>query len=102
MNRREFLATATAVATFPNVVALAQRGAPAIRLGICTYTFRKFPRAQAIAMIKEAGYKYVNVKDVHMPLKSTPDEIRAAVKEFTDAGLEITAGGSMSMNKDEA
>lgn len=101
MNRREFLAV-TGVATFSSAALLAQRGAPAVRLGICTYTFRKFPRDKAIAMIKDAGYKYVNVKDVHMPFKSTPDEIRAAVKDFTDAGLEIVAGGSMSMNKDEA
>jgi sugar phosphate isomerase/epimerase len=101
MNRREFLA-ATAVATFPGMTALAQRGAPAIRLGVCTYTFRKFPRDKAIAMIREAGYKYVNIKDVHLPLKLSPEEMRAAVGEFTSAGLEIVAGGTMTMNKDEA
>lgn len=100
MKRREFLAT-IAVASTTKVWSMPVSDNP--RLGLCTYSFRKFTRAQAIQMAKEAGVKYVNVKDVHLSMKISPEEMRAAAKEFRDAGLEIVAGGTISMNKpDEA
>jgi len=37
---------------------------------------RKFSRPQAIAMLKKMNVKYVDIKDVHLPLTSTPEEIR--------------------------
>ncbi len=100
MKRRDFLAT---VAVASTVKSWSLPPSPNIRLGLCTYTFRKFTRAQAIQMTKDAGVKYVNVKDVHLSMKLSPEEMRAAAKEFRDAGLEITAGGTITMNKpDEA
>lgn len=100
MNRRDFLAT-IAIGSTVKSWSLPVSDNP--RLGLCTYTFRKFTRAQAIQMIKEAGVKYVNIKDVHLSMKITPEEMRATAQEFRDAGLEIVAGGTISMNKpDEA
>ena len=45
-----------------------------LKLGVASYTFRKFTLEQAIDMTKQAGFKYINLKDVHLPLKSTTAE----------------------------
>jgi len=76
------------------------RGAD-IKLGVASYSFRKFPRAQAISMTKELGTPYLNVKDVHLPLDSTPEQIDAAVKEFHDAGIILVGCGTVTFNKDD-
>ena len=86
--RRTFLATAAAIA--------AVRGAPGatteehhwgdIRLGVATYSLRQFSRTEAIAIIKSLGVHYVNVKSMHMPYDSTPEQLAAARAEFEAAG----------------
>ena len=37
------------------------------KLGVASYSFRKFSRAQAIEMTKQLGTPYLNIKDVHLP-----------------------------------
>jgi sugar phosphate isomerase/epimerase len=72
-----------------------------IKLGIASYSFRKFSREQAIAMTKELKTPYLNVKDFHLPLNSTPEQIDAAKKEFADAGIIIVGIGNVSFQKDD-
>jgi sugar phosphate isomerase/epimerase len=74
---------------------------PEFKLGVASYSLRKFPRAEAIQMIKRLGVRYVNIKSYHLPLDSTPDQIRAARKEFEDAGLVIVGGGNIEVHKDD-
>jgi len=72
-----------------------------IKLGIASYSFRKFSREQAIQMTKELGTPYLNVKDFHLKLDSTPQEIAAAKKEFADAGIILVGCGNVSFQKDD-
>lgn len=71
------------------------------KLGVASYSFRKFPRAEAIRMTKELGTPYLNVKDFHLPLNSTPEQIDAAKKEFADAGIILVGCGNVSFEKDD-
>ncbi len=71
------------------------------KLGVASYSFRKFSRAQAIEMTKQLGTPYLNVKDVHLKLDSTPEEIDAAKKEFNDAGIVLVGCGNVSFDKDD-
>ncbi len=71
-----------------------------VKLGVATYTFRKFDRAQTIEFLKAVGAPWVSVKDVHMRQTDTPDQLRAAHREFEAAGLILTSGGNVSMTKD--
>lgn len=71
------------------------------KLGVASYSFRKFNREQAIAMTKQLGTPYLNVKDVHLPLDSTPEQIDAAKKEFEDAGIILVGCGNVSFQKDD-
>jgi sugar phosphate isomerase/epimerase len=105
VNRRSFLGAAGGAAFALGAVnASAARSAqPGFHLGVASYSLRKFPRSEAIKMIQRLGEKYVNIKSFHLPLESTPDEIRAARKEFEDAGLTIVGGGNIAFPKaDEA
>ena len=74
-------------------------GGADIKLGVASYSFRKFTRAQAIKMTLELGTPYLNVKDFHLPLDSTPEQIDAAVKEFHDAGIILVGCGNITFNK---
>lgn len=76
-------------------------GSTSIKLGIASYSFRKFDREKAIAMTKEIGTPYLNVKDVHLPLNSTREQIDAAKKEFADAGITLVGCGNVSFQKDD-
>jgi len=76
-------------------------GGADIKLGIASYSFRKFGRAQAIQMAKDLGTPYLNVKDFHLKLESTPAEIDAAKKEFADAGIILVGCGNVSFQKDD-
>jgi sugar phosphate isomerase/epimerase len=71
-----------------------------IKLGIASYTFRKFDRAKTIAFLNELKIPYVSIKDVHLSQKDTPDQLAAAHKEFEDAGIHVMSGGNVDMTKD--
>jgi sugar phosphate isomerase/epimerase len=90
--------------------AVASRLAPAqqyhirganFKLGVASYSFRKFPREKAIQMTKELGTPYLNVKDFHLALDSTPEQIDAAKKEFDEAGIILVGCGNVSFQKDD-
>jgi sugar phosphate isomerase/epimerase len=74
-----------------------------LKVGIASYSLRKFNLDQAIAMTKEAGVKYITLKDVHLAMKSTPAERKEARRKIEDAGLVLMGGGVISIaNKEEA
>jgi sugar phosphate isomerase/epimerase len=47
------------------------------RLGIAGYTFNKFKLEPALEMLKKVDVHYLCIKDFHLPLNSTDDEIAA-------------------------
>ena len=101
-SRRTFLgASAAAVAASHLGFAATSEDPREFKLGIATYSLRKFPRAQAIAMLKQMKVKYVNIKDFHLPMNASPEEIRAGRKEFEEAGFIIEGGGNITFSKDD-
>ena len=101
-SRRAFLsASAAALAASQASFGATTEDPREFKLGIASYSLRKFPRSQAIAMLKEMNVKYVNIKDFHLPLTASPDEIKAGRKEFEDAGFIIEGGGNISFSKDD-
>jgi sugar phosphate isomerase/epimerase len=67
-----------------------------VNLGIASYSFRKYTREQSIAMAKILGTPFINIKDFHLKMESTPEQIDAARKEFADAGMIIVGGGNIA------
>jgi len=72
-----------------------------LKLGVASYSFRKFSRADAIKGIKALKISYVNIKDFHLALTSTPDEIATARKDFEDAGIRILGVGNVGFAKND-
>ena len=72
-----------------------------LKLGIASYSLRKFWLDQAIAMTEEAGVKYVTLKSSHLPLESTRAERQEARKKIEAAGLVLMGGGVITMKNDE-
>ena len=99
-NRRSFLGAAAVLAAARGLPVSAARTAPGgLKLGVATYSLRKFSRAEAIGMLKELGVGYVSIKSFHLPLDSSAEELKAGSKEFRDAGLEILSGGVIGLRK---
>jgi sugar phosphate isomerase/epimerase len=71
-----------------------------IRLGVASYSFRKFGRADVIEFMKELNTPYLNVKDVHLAM-ATPAEIRQAAADYAAAGIKLTAAGTIYFLKDD-
>jgi inosose dehydratase len=113
-NRRDFLkagmigSAALAVSKPMLALAPADAAAPAkdnthgLKLGMASYTFQKFTLDQAISMTREVGLKYIALKDVHLPLKSTREQRIEARQKVEAGGLELVGGGVISMKNDEA
>ncbi len=112
LNRRLFLQTslmgsaALAAIALPGTLAAAVTK-PArvlddgLKLGLASYTVRKFNLDQAIAMTKEAGVRYICLKDMHLPLKSTAAERQEAHRRIDAAGLTLLGGGVIYMKNNE-
>jgi sugar phosphate isomerase/epimerase len=112
ISRRRFLraglagsaALAAAACAGPAPAAAEAAGDPyhGLKVGIASYSLRKFNLDQAIAMTKQAGVKYITLKDVHLPLKSTTAERQAARKKIEAAGLVLMGGGVIYLANQEA
>jgi sugar phosphate isomerase/epimerase len=107
MRRRAFLTTVAAAGLLPHV---ALRGAaqPApkrelLKLGVASYSLRKFPFEKALEMARACDARYINFKDVHLARTDSPDAIKAARAKTEAAGFTIMGGGTIDMKKpDEA
>ncbi|HCN83412.1 MAG TPA: xylose isomerase [Sphingobacteriaceae bacterium] len=76
-------------------------GSHSYALGITTYSFRNFSLDQAIEYTKKVGITKIAIKDMHIPLKSSPEEIRAMAKKIRDAGLDFYSAGVLYMKSEE-
>ena len=73
-----------------------------VRLGMASYTFRSFSRAQVIEFMKQLRLETINLKDVkdHLPSTSAAEE-QKAVDDYRAAGIRPTAVGTVYFPKDE-
>jgi sugar phosphate isomerase/epimerase len=106
MRRRDFVTTVAAAGLLPHVAGRAVLRAAAVaaplKLGVASYSLRKFPFDKCLEMTVALDAKYINFKDVHIPRTDPPDAIRAARAKTEAAGLTIMGGGTITMRNDEA
>jgi sugar phosphate isomerase/epimerase len=72
-----------------------------IRLGLASYTFRNFDRAQLIGYMKQLNLSELNAKDVKDHLPMDPTEEAKAVEEYHAAGIQLHAAGAIYFPKDD-
>src|SRR5438876_5297547 len=109
-SRRDFVRSgalaAAALAASKDVFAAAA-GQPAadegsaIQLGVASYTFRNFNRAQMIGFLKQLNVLALNAKDVKDHLPMEPQAEAAALADYAAAGVNLHAAGTIYFPKDE-
>src|SRR6202161_2096520 len=110
VSRRDFIrsgALVTAgVAPQSGVLASTQVQPPAekaspVQLGLASYTFRDFDRAQLIGFMKQLNVFALNAKDVKDHLPMDPQQEAAALADYAAAGIKLHAAGAIYFTKDE-
>ena len=115
-SRREFVQSGAVAAGFaatgvvPALMGVAQAGAEAIpasgkfsplSLGVASYTFRNFARADLIGFMKQLNLTALNCKDVkdHLPMDPTLEA--QALTDYAAAGIKLHAAGTIAFPKDD-
>jgi sugar phosphate isomerase/epimerase len=96
------LAGAHSITSYAAVTKPEREANDGLKLGIASYTFRKFTLDQAIEMTTQTGLKYINLKDVHLPLNSSTEQRQEARRKIEAAGLKLMGGGVIYMKNDDA
>ena len=108
-SRRDFLKLAglsTAIgslplsAVFPEDKSAESISAP-FTLGMASYTFRAFTLDQALEMTRRLGLKKITLKDMHLPMNITAQEMAVVQKKMNEAGIELSSCGVVYMKTAE-
>ncbi|MFT7031631.1 MAG: inosose dehydratase [Cyclobacteriaceae bacterium] len=106
-SRRSFLkvsglaAAATLVSIDPSNATTLQAKGQKMKLGVASYSLRKFSTTEALAMTKRVGLDHICYKSMHLAMDSSVDELNAAAKTASDAGINLYGAGVVYM-KDKA
>ncbi len=71
-------------------------------LGMAGYTFKGFSIEQTIEMMNYVGITYLSLKDFHMPMNSTREQINSVIQKFRSAGITVYAVGVVYMTSEGA
>lgn len=104
--RRDFIKAAglTAAASFVSAstnIVKAETSATKLKLGLASYSLRKFTQAQTISMAKRAGLEYMCFKSMHLPLYAPDYELQKGAKNVKSAGMKLYGGGVIYMRNKE-
>lgn len=71
-----------------------------IRLGLASYTFRNFTRAQLIGFMKQLNISALNAKDAKDHLPMDPAQESAALADYAANGIRLHAVGAVYFRQD--
>ena len=107
-SRRDFvrssaIAAAASLVPSSSAASLGAANVPAspVRLGLASYTFRNFPRAEMIGFMKRLNVSALNAKDVKDHLPMDPQAEAKALADYAAAGIKLHAAGVIYFEKDE-
>lgn len=106
LSRRAFVVSGamTAAAVLVPASAVGQphadESAAPVKLGLASYTFRNFTRAQLIGFMKDLNLQDLNAKDAkdHLPMDPTAEA--QALADYKAAGIRLHAAGTISLATD--
>jgi sugar phosphate isomerase/epimerase len=107
-SRREFLklagtgVLAAGAYTFPELSVSADKAANTFTLGMAGYTFREFTIEKTIEMMKRIGVRNLSLKDFHLPMNSTKEQISTVIEKFNSAGINIYTVGVIYMKTQDS
>ena len=110
-SRRQFLklaatgvlaAGATSLYAYPVMPVSVEKAKNTFSIGMAGYTFREFTVEKTIEMMKRVGVTNLSLKDFHMPMKSTREQINAVMEKFKNAGINVYTVGVVYMKTRES
>jgi inosose dehydratase len=101
LSRRGFLATSVTFAAGSRRLSAADAFG-GLRVGVQSYSFRKFPLEQALKRTQELGLGYAEFYNGHVPTGSTPEKLAAVKALCKEYGVTPIAFGVESFTKNHA
>jgi sugar phosphate isomerase/epimerase len=110
LSRRNFiqsgvLMAAGSVAAAPGLAsaeAVPESGKPSpVKLGLASYTFRNFTRAQLLGFMKQLNLTDLNCKDTKDHLPMDPVAEAAAMADYAANNIKVHAVGTVAFTKDD-
>jgi sugar phosphate isomerase/epimerase len=111
LSRRSLLRGSVAAAALPLISSTGSPSSQAfgaeadpfkgLKIGVATYTFRKFPLEATIKGIQRVGLHYASIKDFHMARNTTAQERKDIAQKFKDAGITPLSCGNITMENTE-
>jgi sugar phosphate isomerase/epimerase len=110
LTRRNFIQTgvvmaAGCIAGAPGIAsaeAVPETGKPSpIKLGLASYTFRNFTRAQLLGFMKQLNLVDLNCKDTKDHLPFDPAAEAAAMADYAANNIKVHAVGTVAFTKDD-
>jgi inosose dehydratase len=71
-------------------------------IGMAGYTFREFTVDKTIEMMKRTGVTNLSLKDFHLPMNSTQEQITSVLDKFKSSGINVYTVGVVYMKTQES
>jgi inosose dehydratase len=71
-------------------------------IGMAGFTFKEFTVEKIIEMMQRIGIRNLSLKDFHMPMNSTQDQINTVLAKFKIAGINVYTVGVIYMKTVES
>lgn len=110
-SRRNFLklagtgvlaAGATSLYAFPRMPVAVDKAVNTFTIGMAGFTFMNFTVEKTIEMMKRIGVTNLSLKDFHMPMNSTQEQINAVLEKFKTAGINVYTVGVVYMKTQDS
>lgn len=103
MKRNQFIKTLgistlalSAKANFPKQIEF-----QGLKIGLASYTLRKYSLDQVIEIMKRLAIKDVCLKNFHLPYDTSPDGLKSIAEKIKSNGLNLYAAGVIYMKTNE-
>jgi inosose dehydratase len=109
--RRQFLkiagtgvlaAGASSLYAFPSMPVAVDKKVNTFTIGMAGYTFREFTVEQSIEMMKRVGVSNLSLKDFHMPMDSTQEQINTVIGKYKSSGINVYTVGVIYMKTQDS
>jgi sugar phosphate isomerase/epimerase len=95
-------AGATSLYTSPGITASLDKAINTFSIGMAGYTFREFTVEKTIEMMKRIAVTNLSLKDFHMPMNSSQEQINVVIQKFKSAGINVYTVGVVYMKTQES
>jgi len=86
----------------PSLASFGEKQTDTFTIGMAGYTFREFTVEKTIEIMNRIGITNLSLKDFHMPMNSTREQIKSIIDKFKAAGINVYTVGVVYMKTRES